>query len=240
MSTADPHLTVVIPCFDEERRIALTLATLVPQLQGLGLAYEVVVVDDRSTDRTAAIVGEVAATDPRTRLIVTAQGKGKGAAVRTGVLAARGEAVLVVDADLAGDLASLPQMLQLLATADAVLGSRLLAGAIIEPRRTVGRRAAALVFRSVVRVLTPLRVSDPQCGHKLFRRTSVEGPATALVTEGYAYEIELLLRLRSAGAVVIDAPITWREGHDSKVRVGRDGLSMIRDVWRASRLVPRH
>lgn len=230
----------MIPCFDEERRIGLTLATLVGQLEGLGEPFEIVVVDDHSTDRTAAIVGEAVATDPRIRLLVTARGKGKGAAVRTGILAAHGEAVLVVDADLAGDLASLPQMLQLLTTADAVLGSRLLAEAIIEPRRTVGRRAAAFVFRSVVRVLTPLRVSDPQCGHKLFRRAVVQGPATALVTEGYAYEIELLLRLRAAGAVVVDAPITWREGHDSKVRVGRDGLSMIRDVWRVSRLVPRH
>ena len=227
---------MVVPCFDEERRIGTSLSLLSDVLEGMGLDdWEVLVVDDASVDGTAAIVENFAAAHLRVRLEVAAGGKGKGAAVRTGVMLARCEAVLVVDADLAGDLGVVPQMCGRLAAADAVIGSRLLPGAIVEPARTVGRRGAARIFRAAVSMLTPLRVSDPQCGFKLFRREVVQVHLAQTTTTGYAYEIELLLRLVNAGAVVDEVPVTWREGRDSKVRVVRDGLGMLAQVWSARR-----
>jgi len=230
------RISVVVPCFDEERRIGTSLAVLSETLEGMGLDdWEVLVVDDASVDRTAAIVKDFAAEHQRVHLVVAAGGKGKGAAVRTGVMLARCHAVLVVDADLAGDLAVLPQMCHRLATADAVIGSRLLPGAIVEPARSLGRRGAALIFRSAVRLMTPLRVSDPQCGFKLFRRDVVRTHIAQTQTSGYAYEIELLLRLADAGALIEEIPVTWREGRDSKVRVVRDGVGMLAEVWSARR-----
>ena len=236
MSSPSLSLSVVVPCFDEERRIGTSLDLLLDALERMDLEdWEVLVVDDASTDGTAALVSAVAATHPRVRLEVATGGKGKGAAVRTGVRAARCDAVLVVDGDLAGDLAVVPLMCDLLVSADAVIGSRLLPGAIVEPARSLRRRGAARIFRTAVRALTPLRVSDPQCGFKLFRRDVVQVHIARTATSGYAYEIELLLRLVKAGAVVQEVPVTWREGHDSKVRVVRDGLGMLAQVWSARR-----
>lgn len=236
MSTLPLSVSVVVPCFDEERRIGATVAALCRVLEGSGApAWEVVVVDDHSADRTAEIVRAALPAHPHLRLLAAEVGKGKGAAVRTGALAAVHDAVLVVDADLAGDLGALPRMCELLVDADAVLGSRLLPGAVVQPPRTTQRRIAAWGFRAAVRVATPLRVSDPQCGFKLFRREPLQRHVQSLRTTGYAYEVELLVRFADAGAVLVDLPITWREGRDSKVRVMRDGTAMLAEVWRARR-----
>ncbi|MCY7297593.1 MAG: glycosyltransferase [Ilumatobacteraceae bacterium] len=236
MSSLPMSLSVVVPCFDEERRIGTSLVQLCDVLTQMAYGdWEVLIVDDHSSDDTRRIVEAFAAAHPRVHLEVASGGKGKGAAVRTGVMLARYDAVLVVDADLAGDLGVVPQMCRRLATADAVIGSRLLPGAIVEPRRSVGRRGAALIFRTAVRLMTPLRVSDPQCGFKLFRREVVQAQIAATQTSGYAYEIELLLRLTNAGAVIEEVPVTWREGRDSKVRVVRDGIGMLAEVWSARR-----
>jgi len=237
MSPLPMSLSVVVPCFDEERRVGASLEQLCAALAAMPLAsWEVLVVDDHSTDGTAAIVEAVAAGRPQVRLARTRTGKGKGAAVRTGVLAAVNDAVLVVDADLAGDLGAVPAMCELLVGADAVLGSRLLPGAVVEPARSLARRGAAMVFRTMVRLTTPLRVSDPQCGFKLFRRETVQREIAQVNTDGYAYEVELLMRLIRAGAVVVEVPVRWREGRDSKVRVTSDGLQMLRELWAARKL----
>lgn len=231
-------LSVVVPCFDEEGRIVESLRLLCQTLaEQAPSAWEVVVVDDHSTDRTAALVREYCDGCPQVRLVRSDAGKGKGAAVRTGVLAAVHDAVLVIDADLAGDLAAIPALCARLAVADAVLGSRLLPGAVVDPPRSMSRRCAAWVFRAAVRVITPLRVSDPQCGCKVFRREVVQTHIARVTTNGYAYEIELLLRLQAAGAVLAELPIRWHEGLDSKVRVANDGVRMLRDVWTIRRRV---
>jgi len=233
-------LSVVVPCFDEELRIGASLQLLCGVLGQWGPSeWEVLVVDDQSADATAHVVRDALAIEPRIKLLNTVGRKGKGAAVRVGALAAAGDAVLVTDADLAGDLASLPEMMRALSTADAVLGSRLLPGAVMEPARSPGRRAAAALFRSAVRLATPLRVSDPQCGFKLFRRQVLQRHIEPLRTDGYAYEVELLIRLQAAGASVTELPITWREGRDSKVRVVHDGVHMLRDLLLARRMARR-
>ncbi|MEQ1700466.1 MAG: glycosyltransferase [Ilumatobacteraceae bacterium] len=227
-------LSVVVPCFDEQRRIGGSLAELCRVLDALWHAdWEVVVVDDQSTDATVEVVEQFLASRPEVRLVRSVHGKGKGAAVRTGVLAAAHDAIAVVDADLAGDVTLLPEMCARLSAADAVLGSRLLRGAVVEPARTVGRRAAAWIFRGAVRLMTPLRVSDPQCGFKVFRRDAVQPQIALMATNGYGYEVELLLRLQRAGARLVEFPVTWREGSDSKVRVAVDGLQMLRELWAA-------
>ncbi|HQZ35605.1 MAG TPA: glycosyltransferase [Ilumatobacteraceae bacterium] len=234
MSSPPRSLSVVVPCFDEELRIGASLAQLCDTLTEMSLPeWEVLVVDDQSTDRTAAIVESWAAMHPQVHLARAQGGKGKGAAVRTGVLLARYDAVLVVDADLAADLGVVPQMCQRLASADVVIGSRLLSGAVVEPARSLGRRTGALVFRTAVRLMTTLRVTDPQCGCKMFRRDVVQPHIAELRTNGYAYEIELLLRLTKSGAVIEEIPVTWREGRDSKVRVLSDGFSMLGELWSA-------
>jgi len=231
-------VSVVVPCFNEGARLAGTIDRLhrvldecVPQ------RWELVVVDDSSTDDTRAVAEAAAAVDARIR-VVSPNGKGKGAAVRCGMLAASGELVLVTDADLAAGPEQLPLLLERIGDAAAAIGTRVGAGAVVDPPRPWGRRLPAAVFRGIARAVGGLHVSDPQCGFKLFRRDAVAAHVEALVTEGFAYEVELLLRLQRAGARVVEVPIRWAAGSGSGIRVVRDGLAMARDVAAIRRLVP--
>ena len=230
---------MVVPCFDEERRIGPTVARLLADLPDLvDGACEVVVVDDHCRDATVAVVHAAIAADSEVQVRVVPNGgaRGKGAAVRAGVAAATGDAVLVVDADLAGDLAALPAMLAAVAMgAEAVLGTRQLPGSVIEPSRPLRRRVAAAAFRAVVRALTPVRVSDPQCGMKLYRRTTIQPLMADVRTDGYAFEVEVLARLARQGAHVVEQPVRWTDRGDGKVRVVRDGLRMVFEARRAGR-----
>lgn len=231
------ELSIVVPCFDEELRLPDTLARLDEWLESVP-GWEVVIVDDHSRDLTRRLATEFAATRASVH-VLTSNGKGKGAAVRTGVLGSTGEQVLVTDADLAGDLASVPAMRAKLATADAVFASRQLPGAIVEPQRPPIRRIAAWVFRRALRVLTPLRVSDPQCGFKLYRGDVAREIFGEVRLDGYAYEVEALLIAASQGRTIVEHPIHWREGPFSKVNVVRDGAAMLIDARRATRRVAR-
>ncbi len=231
-------VSAVIPCFNEAPRIDATIAALADVLDGIAPgSWEILVVDDTSTDTTSAVVAALAATDERIRLLPSAGGKGKGAAVRTGILAARGDRVLVTDADLAGDLDDAAAMLRRLdhGAIDAVVATRAHPGAVVQPPRSWGRRVPAAVFRFLARHVTQLDVSDPQCGLKAYRRASVTEPATALRTDGYAFEVELLLLLQRHAATIVEHPVHWSEGTSSKVRVVADGWRMFTDLVRIRR-----
>jgi dolichyl-phosphate beta-glucosyltransferase len=237
-----PGVSAVVPCFNEERRIVTTLHTLTAILDSkVPGAWEIVVVDDSSTDATNHLVQRRAAADPRVRIAVAdregGRSKGKGAAVRSGLLAATYDHVLVTDADLAGAPDQVTALLDAIGDAAAAIGTRVLPGAVIDQPRPLRRRAAAAVFRAFARRAGCVTVSDPQCGFKLFRRDAVRPHAAALVTDGFAYEVELLLRMQRAGLDVVEVPIRWSEGTASNVRVLADGLRMAGDVFRARRAV---
>ena len=188
------------------------------------------VVDDSSTDDTRSIAQRRAASDVRVRVESPTKrerrGKGKGAAVRTGLLAATGELIFVTDADLAGDPDQLAVLLDRIGDAAAAVGTRVRDGAVVNPPRPLRRRLPAALFRGFARVVGGVGVSDPQCGFKLFRSDAVRPHAEALITDGYAYEVELLLRLQRAWATVVEVPIRWSEGTDSNIHVVGDGVRM--------------
>src|SRR5215472_15777964 len=161
-----PWLSVVIPAYNEERRLPLTLGTVVAHLREVGRPFEVIVVDDGSADGTA---GLARAAGPEVVVLARAH-RGKGAAVRAGVLASTGELTLVTDADLSTPIAELARLLAALAGCEIAVGSRHVAGARIEVPQRLDRRLMGRAFNLLVRALLLPGMRDTQCGAKLFRR----------------------------------------------------------------------
>lgn len=214
-----PHLSVVIPAYNESGRLLDTLHRCSDWLETCVPTWEIIVVDDGSQDDTRAIAGGVADRDARVRLIAAPHG-GKGAAVRRGMLAARGRWCFFADADLSMDLDQLPRFFA--AEGDVIIASREAPGArrIDEPwsRHTIGR-----LFNVVVRVIAVPGIQDTQCGYKLFSAQAVQQLFPSARLNGFAFDVELLYLARRAGLRIREVPITWRHRPGSRVRL-RTGL----------------
>jgi len=224
-------LSVVVPAFNEASRIGDTLAELRRTLPSMAESWEVRVVDDGSHDETAHLVADAAAEDHRIVLQCEAH-RGKGAAVRAGLLAARGELRFMCDADLSMPLDELPKFLALVpAQCDIAIGSREGPGArrVGEPlyRHLVGR-----AFNYVVRAGRLGDIQDTQCGFKLFSRQAVDTVFPRTTIDGWAFDIEVLWIARHAGLRVTELPIEWHYRERSRVSIVRDSLRMVNDVWR--------
>jgi glycosyltransferase involved in cell wall biosynthesis len=212
-----PFLSVVIPAFNEEARIAQTVGEFIAAFDRLALDAEVLVVDDGSSDRTAAVVEDAARNEPRVR-VVRAAHAGKGAAVRRGMLETRGAWRFLADADLAMPVSELPHFLDAArTTADEVLvGSREAAGAtrVGEPRR---RHVIGRLFNWMVKLIVLRGIEDTQCGFKLFSDRAAAALFPLQRLDGFGFDVEILFLARRAGFGIREIPVTWIYGRDSKV-----------------------
>jgi dolichyl-phosphate beta-glucosyltransferase len=226
-----PSLSIVIPAYDEGRRIAQTLDELRAALPSLGCAWEIRVVDDGSTDATASIVEAAAGADARV-VLQREPHRGKGAAVRAGLLAARGGLRFMCDADLSMPIGELSRFLDLVpGRCDIAIGSREGLGArrVGEPlhRHWMGR-----LFNGLVRMGTLGGISDTQCGFKMFSRQAVERIFPRTTIDGWAFDIEVLSIARRQGLRIVEVPIEWHYREHSRVSLVRDSFRMARDVLR--------
>jgi dolichyl-phosphate beta-glucosyltransferase len=227
-------LSVVIPAYNEARRVGPTIDAVLDYMGRSDRSYEVIVVDDGSTDETAACVR--ARSKDHVSLTTLPENRGKGAAVRAGVLASRGERVLFMDADGA---TAIDEIARLDAACDTgagiAVGSRWAAGAQVE--RSSLRALVSWLFQLVLRVLaTDLidGVSDTQCGFKLFRGDLARDLFARSTVDRFAFDVEILA-LAAKRTRIAEVPVRWSHRPESKVNVVRDGLAMIRDVWRTRR-----
>jgi glycosyltransferase involved in cell wall biosynthesis len=228
-----PFLSIVVPVFNEGPGIADCVQRLADYLDGIGARWEIVIADDGSTDATVAIASAIAARDARVRLSGGAH-RGKGAAVRRGMLAATGDWRFMADADLSMPPAEIARFLDLArrnpAHVHVVVASREAPGArrIGEPWR---RHAVGRVFNRLVQVLVLPGIDDTQCGFKLFsaRAATAVFPRTTL--DGFAFDVEVLLLARRAGFTVHEIGIEWHCRPDSRVSVWR-GAAAFADVLR--------
>lgn len=220
-----PFLSVVIPAYNESLRLPHTLGRCVAFLDGWNESWEIVVVDDGSTDGTASIVERMHARDPRIRLLQAAHG-GKGSAVRAGMLEATGRWRLFADADLSMDLSELPRFFDV--PTDVAIASREAPGAerLGEPlpRHLIGR-----LFNACVRALVVPGIHDTQCGYKLFSDTATRMLFPVSRVDGFAFDVELIFLARRAGLKVREVPIVWRHRPGSRVRM-RNGLAAFRQL----------
>ena len=222
-------LSIVIPAYNEESRLGPTLHRIVDYLALRRLPAEILVIDDGSSDRTAAVAASFAADG--VRLLRHAANRGKGAAVRTGVEASTGGRVLISDADLSTPIEELEKLEPHLAAADLVLGSRALRrGAQLAERQPLYRELMGKTFNLIIRALGVRGIYDTQCGFKLLRGDVARELFAEMTLEGFAYDVELVLAARRAGYRVAEVGVVWSNSPASTVDPVRSSLAMLRDV----------
>lgn len=226
-----PRWSVVIPAFNEAHRLPPYLDDVVAYFEGRGEPYEVVVVDDGSVDDTAGCVERVARRHPSVSVLRLAQNQGKGAAVRSGMLAAAGEFRLFADADGATPISELKRIEQALAAgADIAIGSRVVQDPGVSVIAQRHRVAAGRLFNWFVGRLGLRAVGDSQCGFKGFTAPAAERLFRSLRTRGFGFDVELLMRAQAAGYRIVEVPVNWVDQRGSKVGVLKNGPGMAWEI----------
>jgi dolichyl-phosphate beta-glucosyltransferase len=233
-------LSFIIPAYNEEARLPSYLFSIREYLKRFSnFRYEVLVVDDGSDDGLQQILEQLARDWPALRWLRHDRRRGKGAAVRSGVLAACGELVLFADADGATPIQEEMKLRQAAeAGADVVVGSRLLPGPYASQKRRWLRSVLGRSFAWTVQRFWQLPVKDTQCGFKLFRREAALRLFRRCDETGYLFDLEVLIRAHQSGYRIVEIPVTWTDKPGSKVRLVSDGWKMLCGLWRLRRLFP--
>jgi dolichyl-phosphate beta-glucosyltransferase len=233
----NPHLSVIIPAYNEEQRLPRTLDDVLAYLQAQSYEWEVVVVDDGSTDGTARMVRERVGDSLPVRLLGHPDGAnhGKGATVRVGMGASTGRYRLFMDADNSTTLDHVEKFWPWFDQGyDVVIGSRDIEGAQIEVHQHWYKELAGNVGNWIIRVLAVPGVWDTQAGFKMFSQRCVEAILPALAIDHWGFDVELLVAARRRGFRIKELPIRWVDAPNSKVRA-TTYFEVLGEVWRVRR-----
>jgi dolichyl-phosphate beta-glucosyltransferase len=226
-----PYLSVVVPAYDEEARLLPTLRGLHEYYSAQDYSYDITIVSDGSKDGTGKIVEQFALLHPQFRLLEYGENRGKGHAVRVGVLAARGELILFCDADMATPQEETEKLLaHMREGADIAIGSRPLKESALEVRQPLYREMLGRLFNKIVQVIGIRGIDDTQCGFKMFRREVAHEIFRRCKVERFGFDFEALMIARDLGYRIDEVPIRWRHQEGSKVSLLRDGPRMLWDL----------
>lgn len=230
-----PLLSIVIPAYNEEVRLPESLKSITEFVSQQSFPVEVVIVNNNSTDRTPGIAQELADELPFVR-VVYEKVQGKGAAVRTGMLAARGQYRFICDADLSMPIEEVVKFLPpQLNNFDIAIGSREAPGAVRydEPwyRHLMGR-----VFNTIVRLLAVHGFQDTQCGFKMFRAEVAEELFPLQTMSGWSFDVEVLYAAQKRGHRIVEVPINWYYKDNTRIHPIRDSFEMVIEVLKIRRL----
>jgi dolichyl-phosphate beta-glucosyltransferase len=228
----NPDLSVIFPAYNEEARLERTLRDAAEYFRGRRHSVELIVVDDGSRDRTSHLVQRLRAAYPELRLIRLPANRGKGYAVRSGVVNACGRQILFADADGATPIGEIERLeAHLRGGADVAIGSRALGGANTRVQARFYRRFIGRVFHFLVELLTVRGFQDTQCGFKLFRADAAHDLFSRMRMDGFSFDVEVLLMARRGGYRVVEVPVNWEHQPGSRVNLATDSLAMARDLF---------
>jgi len=221
-------ISVVIPAYNEAERLPPTLQKVVPYLEKLGMDWELLVVDNNSTDNTADIIKHFAEKQPRVKLIFQAE-PGKGAALHKGMLAAQGDIVLFSDADLSCPIEEEVKLREALYNGyDVAIASRRLKDSIVD--KSLKREAMSALFNWMVQLLALPGIRDSQCGFKAFKADVNKRLFAAGLVTGWAFDVEILFLARKCGYRIAELPVRWVQVEGSKVSAIKDAICMAIDI----------
>lgn len=235
--TTKPVLSIVIPAYNEARRIEPSLERIREYLASRDESIEVLVVDDGSSDGTSGVVERemprFADSGLSLRLLGDGKNHGKGAAVRVGMLAAKGEIVLFSDADLSAPIEELPKLVDPIRAGDVdiAIGSRALDRSLVGVHQSAAREAAGRIFNLLMRVLTGMPFRDTQCGFKAFRAEAAREVFSRVLIERFGFDVEALYIARKLGYSIAEIPVIWNNVEGSTVGL-MNGLNGYADVLR--------
>jgi dolichyl-phosphate beta-glucosyltransferase len=226
-------LSIVIPAYNEEKRLPSSLDQVLSYVLGRYEFIEVLVVDDGSKDGTAQCVRKYAQTHPSVRLLQNPGNRGKGYAVRHGMLEAAGEWILSTDADLSSPISELDRLFEAASRggAQVAIGSRALDRSLIGVHQPAGREYAGRVFNFVMRLITGLPFVDTQCGFKLYESTAARRIFSKQQVDGFGFDVEDLFIAKLLGVKVVEVPVRWNNVEGTKVSL-INGLDSFLDPLR--------
>ena len=226
------YISIIIPAYNEEKRIAATLTKILNYLSAKDYLWEIILVDDGSSDRTVETAKE-AIKDERLKVIKNPVNKGKGYSVKRGVMTSRGEIILFSDADLSTPIEELDKMILWLNEGyDIVIGSRALPESAIEIRQPWYREIMGKTFNVMVKNLGLSGFRDTQCGFKCFKREAALKAFNLQKINGFAFDVELLYIAKKFGIKIKDVPVRWINSPESKVHLIKGSLSMFMELFK--------
>lgn len=231
LKAVSPFLSVIIPCYNEEKLIGSTLERIAAYLDSKGYPYEVLAVDDGSKDSTTGIIDSFSSKNKKIRLLKNPRNMGKGYSVRRGFLEARGEYVCFTDADLSTPIEEVEKLLKWLKSGfDIAIGSRSIAGSNVEVRQKRWRELMGKTFNFLVQSIIFSGIKDTQCGFKCFSQAAAKDVFKKQLVNGFSFDVEALFIANKLGYKIKEVPIKWVNRFESRVNPIIHPLQMIKDT----------
>lgn len=225
-----PFLSVIIPAFNEGRRLPETLTLVKDFFEQQDYDFEVIVVDDGSADDTVKKVKKIQKRFSQLILIENSENKGKGGVVKQGMLLAKGEYRLFIDADYSTPITELPKLLAYCHEYEVVIGSRYLEANSIKIRQPLRRRILSRSANLAIRNLLSLDISDTQCGFKLFQASAAERIFSKITMTGWSFDFELLAIAQHLEYSIKEVAVEWYDSKQSTLRSGRAAIQSLKDL----------
>jgi len=234
VSHARPEISVVFPAYDEEKRIPESLEKTTRHLSDAGRPFEIIVVDDGSGDATTDVSRlQLEKSGADFSIIRLEENRGKGYAVRTGMLSARGDYVFFSDADLSTPIEEIDRLLPLLESEyDVAIGSRALRDSKLDKRQPIYRESSGKLFNLAAQAVLLPGIKDSQCGFKGFRASAARRIAEIQKFDRFSFDVEILWIARKLGFKIKEVPVRWSNNPDTRVSYLKDGLGMVADLFK--------